>query len=143
MDLRYLRKAKFGSDQRCPILAGVLSFLEGVYNSVAETLPDVRDGPCDEDADDPMDPYAGGDSLLELVLKKSAGNGKVKLHKRGVEVCPTRTTASGCEIRFLPPGTVKDYWVQYKQVQESDGNVASFPTFWRVGFGCGTFLLPC
>ena len=50
VDLRYLRKAKFGSNQQCPILAGVVSFLEGVYNSVAETLPDVRDGPCDEDA---------------------------------------------------------------------------------------------
>ena len=130
VDLRYLKKAKFAGEGQCSSVPGVISFLESVYNSIAENLPDVRDGPCDLDADGGLDPYAADDVFkLAMTLEPADEKVKVKKHKRGVQVHPDRTVAAGCEIRWLPPGCVKDYWVQYKQT--AGDSAASFPTFWR------------
>eukprot|EP00438_Fugacium_kawagutii_P006468 Skav206265 [mRNA] locus=scaffold265:244596:255091:- [translate_table: standard] len=123
VDKRYLRRGKFITDKNGELLSGVLSFLEKVYSSVAESLPDVRDatfelpdGERPDDSDD-VDPYS---KVFDLAIQPDEKISKAKKHKRGVEVCPFKTTAAGCEIRWLPPGTIKEYWVQYKQMAGSD-----------------------
>ena len=128
VDLRYLKKAKFSSDQSDSTSAGVLSFLESIYTSIAENLPDVRDETWDADAEGVMDPYAG-DGAFDIAMAPEQKKNNVKKHRRGVEVCPYRTAAAGCEPRWLPPGSMKDYWVQYKH--GVTGRAASFATFWR------------
>lgn len=133
MDRRYLCKGKFTTDKNGELISGILSFLEKVYSSVAESLPDVRDATFElPDSETPnsdeVDPYS---KVFDLAMQPDEKISKTKKHKRGVEVCPFKTVAAGCEIRWLPPGTMKEYWVQYKQSAGSD-RVASFPTFWRV-----------
>lgn len=129
MDLRYLAKAKFGADRTDSCIPGVLSFLEMIYSSVAENLPDVRDSSYDVE----HDPYCDFSDLAVVpddARKNSGPKSKAKRQNRAVPVAPDRTIQSGCEPRWLPPGSMKDYWVQYKQ--ETAKPWASFPTFWRV-----------
>lgn len=128
VDRRYLERGRFSSEPS-GALPGVMSFLEQIYGSVAENLPDVRDGTYD----DVLDPYAEAAETSGLRPDESAkGNPsrtKTKQHRRQVPICPMRTVQAGCETRWLPPGTIKDYWIQYKQ--QVQGPVASFPSFWR------------
>lgn len=131
VDLRYLAKAKHHADKTSELFSGVFSFLEQIYNSIAESLPDVRD--CTYDS--PLDPYAimvDTESSQRDPSQQSTQEPKStsKRHRRGVAVDPLRTVQAGCEVRWLPPGAIKDYWVQYKQ--QAPGQAASFPTFWRV-----------
>ena len=119
VDLRYLKKEQ-GHAVEVVHLPGVLSFLESVYTSIAETLPDVRDvlsgAKPDED-----DPYCQAFDDQSSVPKKRM--------RRGVMIAEGRTVQDGCQEKWLPCGTMKEYWVQYKQ--QSSDNAASFPTFWR------------
>ncbi len=129
VDRRYLERGRF-SGKCSGALPGLISFLEQIYGSVAENLPDVRDGTYD----DVLDPYAEAAESSGLRPDEPA-KGKpckthTKKHRRQVPVCEMRTVQAGCETRWLPPGTMKDYWVQYKQ--QVQGPVASFPSFWRV-----------
>lgn len=139
VDLRYLKKAKFHAEKHEDLLAGILSFLEQIYCSVAENLPDVRDSGHDDGAD----PYAlhAEQSAIQMDESRSSSaqskfkavvKSKVKKKQRGVQVHPQRTVAAGCEERWLPPGHMKDYWVQYRGQVPQGETVASFPTFWRV-----------
>ena len=50
MDLRYLKKGQADSVPS-EVRSAVISFLEKVFQSQAETLPDVRDDCADESAD--------------------------------------------------------------------------------------------
>ncbi|CAK9008254.1 FO synthase subunit 1 [Durusdinium trenchii] len=116
VDLRYLAKAKHHADKTSELFSGVFSFLEQIYNSIAESLPDVRD--CTYDS--PLDPYAimvDTESSQRDPSQQSTQEPKStsKRHRRGVAVDPLRTVQAGCEVRWLPPGAIKDYWVQYKQ----------------------------
>ena len=47
--------------------------------------------------------------------------------------------ADGMEERYLPAGTMKEYWIQYRHQSQSEQQ-ASFPTFWRVPFNELTFM---
>lgn len=47
-DLRYLRKSRLGRSRDVELLADVTGFLHRVYGSIAETLPDVRDGTLED-----------------------------------------------------------------------------------------------
>ena len=128
-DMRFLNRPKARTDGDAPI-AKVSSFLEGIYHSVAETLPDVvdlkddagveytchTDGSCD-----PPDGYAAilGAGIRKPVLK-------VRRKKKGLQLHPERTHHR--EIRFLPPGTIKDY---YEQFCASEQCRISFRAFWK------------
>ena len=133
-DLRYLAKPR-------SLVAGesgtgkVTSFLQSLYESVAETLPDVRDEPSLEyafkgnPALESTDPYA----ILDLVQFADEGGppraGKVRKYKKGLKLhVERRPENSGFEVRYLPPGTMKEYFEQFQCV---DGQI-SFATFWRV-----------
>lgn len=111
------------------MVSSVLSFLESIYNSMAETLPDVRDTLQDvfPDCSD-SDPYLAAMDFDGPVEKPPKG----KKMRRGVQVAPGRTVQEGCELRFLPPGTMKEFWVQYCQGCPTTARKASFPTFWRL-----------
>ena len=112
-----------------------MSFLETIYTSVAETLPDVRDETYDGETDHETsvdDPYSLHIGLYQDEAQKVAKEKvpKAKKHHRGVQVCPGRTVAEGCEERWLPNGTMKEYWVQF--CTQNPSAKVSFPTFWRV-----------
>ena len=123
------------------LFAGIFSFLEQIYASVAETLPDVRDNTYENE----VDPYAlevetvveqkdVGESDSQRKMRLASPKTKVKKFRRGVAVDPSRTVQAGCEVRWLPPGNMKDYWTQYKQQVGDKSTGASFPTFWRVAW---------
>ena len=106
----------------------VTSYLQTLYESVAETLPDFRDDPgikCELLTGlSPMsDSY--GDSLsgrAALGFSK-----KSRMYKKGVRVHDERRPEeSGREVRFLPPGVMKDHWEA----------MASFDPLGKVSFGC-------
>lgn len=141
MDLRYLRKGKFSAETVSESFSSVVSFLESVYYSIAENLPDVRDGTLDDEECDAYAELATSEEGIRLsetavpskvsASQPNAKSSRLARHRRGVDVNPLRT-AQGCEVRWLPPGAMKDYWIQYRS-QLSDGvPVASFVTFWRV-----------
>eukprot|EP00435_Cladocopium_sp_Y103_P059081 s1635_g21.t1 len=129
VDLRYLQRAGFGADSTKECVSEVLSFLESIYCSVAENLPDVRDATWDEGP--PEDPYGMSTGLEPAKVPIVEKQVKVKKHQRAVKVCPGRSVADGMEERFLPAGTMKEYWIQYKNQSQSEQQ-AAFPTFWRV-----------
>lgn len=94
-------------------LADVTGFLHRVYGSIAETLPDVRDGALEESEIQELttDPY------IKARPRKFFRSVPLREHN--------------LEPRYLPPGTMKEYWVQYVQ-QSQLAKPASFPCFWRV-----------
>ena len=154
LDLRYLTRQSGHVAQKDETRADVASFLHQLYHSCAETLPDVRDDPlspqeeidlAESDAkhDEPdLDPYAqklaAVASGAEVLPAKDSGKKRRKLRK-GVRVNPLRSDE---EVRYLPPGCMKDHWDQYRLVSVLE-KPASFPTFWRVAGPCvRSFLFP-
>ena len=137
VDLRYLRGVrkldKTGDSQR----AHVLTFLEQVYESQAETLPDVRDEPASDvhvaqfklnigQQEVFKDVYAECDvEHLNQSLEPKVR--KLRKHCRSVKINPDRVNE---EPRFLPPGTMFDVWQQMKASNPSCS--VSFPQFWRI-----------
>ena len=108
LDLRYLIRCKFGQNKSPQVISDVISFLEQIYMSVAENLPDVRDDTLDDQRATP-DSKALSLDLYGTEGDDSAKGTKTKKYQRGVPICPGR----GCEERFLPAGTMKGYWIQY------------------------------
>ena len=109
----------------------MLSFLEYIYNSVAETLPDFRDElptACASVALNLADPYAK--ALHEECADPDLPKAKPRRKKGQIEINGSRT-AKTFETRFLPPGSMKEYYEQYV-LQSGLEKAASFPTFWRV-----------
>lgn len=142
-DLRYLKGVpQKGVRPTNDSRERVVSFLRGIYESVAETLPDVRDDPFDPDVDIPtvscevpelMDPYAK--ILGAKNIKKKNTKKKRKLRKKGaVEVNPDRKKAFEDRVRFLPPGAMKDYHEQFVSAhpRAADEKPIALSTFWRV-----------
>ena len=121
LDLRYLEKTKFGRDDIPEVVTEVITFLEQIYTSVAENLPDVRDESWDgASTNGREDPYSLRlDTLYPQPTLPAERITKSKKHQRGVQICPGRSVADGCEERFLPAGTMKD------------NKKASFPTFFH------------
>ena len=123
-DLRYLTRPKSrvaGEDGA----AKVVSFLQSIYDSVAETLPDVKDDGvetyfegCDPNAVDDYSTVAVPESTLKKARKYKSG---LKLHQE------RRPCNSQLEVRFLPPGSMKEYYEQFMTVDDK----VSFSLFWR------------
>ena len=137
VDLRYLKRAESGADHTRECVSKVISFLETIYSSVAENLPDVRDDTWDEGP--PEDPHGMSIGLEPGKVPIVERQAKVKKHQRAVKVCLGRSVADGMEERYLPAGTMKEYWIQYRHQSQSEQQ-ASFPTFWRGPFNELTFM---
>ena len=136
-DLRYLAKPRMMA-QHHEVRADVVSFLANLYNSCAETLPDVKDDPLSAEeevslqqatTDPEVDPYAK--AMEDVISGKKVlpgPPGKKRKKKKGVEINPAR---ADMEKKWLPPGCMRDHWEQYR-LQSELPKPASFPTFWRV-----------
>lgn len=133
--MRYLSKPKANLtyDATRP---DVVSYLQQLYTSCAETLPDVRDDPLSpqEQVEFLQLDGAQGDPYAEKLFDVSKGVGELPAKRkkerkqiRGLKINQERLKE---ETRFLPPGTMKDHWEQYRQVSPLP-SPASFPTFWR------------
>lgn len=133
MDMRYLTRAINKEPQAT---SECVSFLEGIYESVAETLPDLVDSSMLTSLEETpgavsiRDAYAAsldmesGMSQVNVTKKKGP-----RTTRKGLQVFRDR----GKEVRFLPPGRMKDYYEQL--CANFDGLVKkppSFPTFYRV-----------
>lgn len=114
----------------------IVSFLEYLYQSVAETLPDFRDelGNTSAVKVDVADPYA------EKLHAKGEGE-KIQSDLAPPRKKPRKTnrqvvinqSRKEMEERFLPPGTMKEFFDQYV-LQSALSKPGSFPTFWRVSW---------
>ena len=136
-DLRFLKKS-------CSKVAGesstarVVSFLETLYESVAETLPDVRDDAISAKLVEPV--IAQGDGYAANLTEEATASDPLKqIHaeqkrprkrKKGLQLHPERhPDVSKLEVRYLPPSTMKEHW---ETMQSLDGKEAvSFGTFWK------------
>lgn len=136
-DLRYLSKPR-ATDRNHEVRADVVGFLADLYNSCAETLPDVRDDPLTAEeelslseptkAEPESDPYAK--TMADVISGRQdllGVKGRKRKKRRGVEINPAR---SNMEPKWLPPGCMRDHWEQYRLVSHLP-QPASFPTFWR------------
>ncbi|CAK9066003.1 unnamed protein product [Durusdinium trenchii] len=107
VDLRYISKPM--SKNPSEATASVASFLSSMYQSVAETLPDIRDEACDFEIETTLAAPEDETDKVDLARKPELGG----LH----------------EERYLPPGSLKEIWEQYKVLNTP---AASFVTFYRV-----------
>ena len=135
-DLRYLKR-KYSVVAGDCASARVISYLESLYESVAETLPDVRDDPsivtknCVVPAD-----QVQGDGYSERLGHRvpapddSAVNPKRKLRKRKMSLIldPARQADPNLEVRYLPPGSMRDHWET--MISLDPRSAPSFKTFW-------------
>ena len=122
-----MKKAKVGTTSSSELRADVTGFLHHIYASIAENLPDVRDGTIDDDDDEDL-----GKAVVELKsdpYHSEVSKGKVVKPRKFFRSVPIRD--GSLEPRYLPPGTMKDYWTQYVR-QSTLSAPASFPVFWRV-----------
>ena len=115
-------KKSLDRDRNTELLGDVTDFLHKIYSSIAETLPDVRD-----DAGGAADDPDSGILELETEYQPGVGVSSKPRKKRRSVVLRDRTL----ETRFLPPGSMKEYWVQYTR-QSKLKSPASVPCFWRV-----------
>ena len=113
-------KKSLERERNTELLGDVTDFLHKIYSSIAETLPDVRDD-AGGAADDP------NSGILELETEYQPGVSSKPRKKRRSVVLRDRSL----ETRYLPPGSMKEYWVQYTR-QSKLKSPASFPCFWRV-----------
>ena len=150
VDLRFLKKPRAHTMMDFQsVRADCVSYLSSIYESVAEVIPDVRDS--DAPADD--EGANAGQVILDacdIELHKNMDDApadlpprahpppkKKKVHtkRRGVEMNPDRLSSleecESHEVRFLPPGSMKQFWEQYKLVSNLE-KPAAFPTFWKV-----------
>ena len=142
-DMRYLLAgipAK-GERQYGDARARTVTFLQGVYNSVAECLPDFRDDGYDADEL----PTVNDLKVLELEdpYTQFLEEGKPLLKPFGARQKLTRKKKFSLsinldrkeEVKFLPPGNMKDYWEQMVAA-ESASNLPPVPftTFWRTWY---------
>ena len=153
-DLRYIERphSQCGAEQS-ECRTDVVSFLAGIYESVAETLPDVKDSTFDDvkPEDIPpsglVDPYAlelnkqleldvrvletDPDTPQALPLPREAKSMPRK-KRRSIHMNLDRSGSGEMvrEEKFLPPGSMKEYFMQYQAISQLE-KPASFATFWR------------
>lgn len=121
----------------------VCSFLETLYESVAETLPDVKDDGIEtvlepDLSQEPPDAYvealtASGVSQVPAVVCKpgKTKNQKPRKRKFGLDLHVERQPGnSGLQVKHLPPGCMRDYYDQFRSLDEVENQV-SFKTFWK------------
>ena len=149
VDLRYIKRPRSHTSGEQEVRSSVVSYLNQVYESTAETLPDLRDTTF-KDADPnslgisvvdmPLDSYSAelnreSDEKMRfahLLSRKNVAVKKPRKKRRSVVMNAARLQGEDAkEVRWLPPGSMKEIWDQYRVVCEGE-RLASFPTFWRV-----------
>ena len=131
LDLRFVAqpRVKVAGETAC---AKVASFLESLYHSTAETLPDVReDGvvlTTHEGEDLTCDAYAESVGACPLGARPGASSSKrPRKRKMNLEVHPERSAEHmDREVRFLPPGCMRDHWEAMAAIER-----VSFKVFWK------------
>ena len=135
--------AKVGAQGTSQIRGDVATFLECLYESVAETLPDFRDelgsahgiaiavgDPCaaelEAHAQSSNKKRSAEESLADVDLRPR----KKFSRSRQVKVNMERTSGT-FEERWLPPAAMMEYYGQYKS-QSGLEKPGSFKSFWRV-----------
>lgn len=123
MDLRFVTAPKSKVAGESPS-ATVMSFLHSLYESCAGTLPDVRDDPSMQKSG--FNTWEEEDAYAQ-VLSQDISSG-VRKRKKSLNVNTDRLKQF--EVRFLPPGAMKDHYEALKAV--TDLETVSFKTFWTV-----------
>ncbi|CAK9096397.1 FO synthase subunit 1, partial [Durusdinium trenchii] len=125
----YLQRplANVGFARNAQVRGDICTFLEYLYDSVAETLPDFRDemGSSSTVRLTVEDPYAKemqnqqsvDESLEEVDLRPRT---KPRKRKGQVQINMSRTSAT-MEERFLPPSSMKEYYEQYRSQLKQAG----------------------
>ena len=118
VDLRYLAqpKGRVGATAAAQVRSDICSFLELIYESVAETLPDFRDemGGGTTICANLNDPYSvelqkqSKKQVLDQQLE-DVPKAKPRKRKHQVEINMDRTAATH-EERWLPPGSMQEYY---------------------------------
>lgn len=129
-DTRFLKLGVRRREEDNPVVAKIISFLENLYQSVAETLPDMRAAPdCETTLVDgatvtvegDYDPYA---EVLNAEQQATIKPRKKPRAFKSLALDPALEVEK--EVRWLPPGGhMKDYW---EQMCLTDGKV-SFSQF--------------
>jgi len=135
LDTRYLQKGipKKGEKSTDSSRQRIVTFLRGIYESIAETLPDIRD-----DTWDGVDTSSTNFELPELVDPYSEVLGrkvkKPRKRKFSLQLNQERRDVDIFEERFLPPGSMKEYHEQMRATEllSQDEKPVAFSTFWRV-----------
>lgn len=139
-DLRYLKREASSPQGECAT-SRIVSYLQEIYESIAETLPDFRgqsDVVCGETFQ--LDPASADAYAMELEASIAAGEAhgteglnellKSKSQRRFKHVLVDMEKVPVQEPRFLPPGAhMRDYW---EQMQATSSQKVSFSQFWRV-----------
>lgn len=152
VDMRYLQKGvpKRGQRDGDSARGQVVSFLRGVYESIAETLPDVRDDAWEDGAEltegcmsvqlpqlepDPHSQAMGDPNVDSKLMPKPKARG-IQVKRRGLSMNRERRPENGYEKRWLPPGHIKDYYDQFLSSPSGriygNGKKIAFSTFWRI-----------
>lgn len=140
VDLRYLRRPLARLDaESCR--ARITSFLEEIYQSVAENLPDVKDSTADDveltlhTADgieeDQYTVALSEDALVSVPAPPGSGKKRIRTSIKSVKISDDRHPSKPMlEIRWLPPGRIIDYWNQLRAAHPSEK--VAFSYFWKV-----------
>ena len=113
----------------------VVAFLHSLYESTAETLPDVREAPDMVKKASSLvfyeeDNYAGSELVVGGKLSRK------RTRKMSLNIDTAR--AQNFEERHLPPGCMKDHYETFRTL--TGPNAASFKTFWKVWHEQFSFL---
>ena len=133
-DMRYLKgipkTERSDNDSR----SRIASFLSGIYESVAETLPDVRDDTFDPDDFDPKAAFVEVPELVDPYVKAMESRPQKKPRKRkfSVTLNTSRKELFEGQERWLPPGHIRDYYEQFKAAMDDNQKVPAFSTFWQI-----------
>ena len=138
LDMRYISKPL-----SCPsaTTSNIVSYLQSLYDSVAETLPDKLDELCKADdvsikrCPSPVvaeaDPYAleikVGRTTYPSMFGKDDSPSKKRL-RGSVHLDACGPVCDRVE-KLLPPGNFHDQWEMYTVVT---GTTCAFSTFWRI-----------
>lgn len=128
-DLRYLRAHHARAEHGEGASARVMSFLQSVYDSVAETLPDCRDDGVEvrlTHTEEEKDPYAAALGVVEKIKAQPHAQ-KLRMCWKSARRNPDRRHL---EVRHLPPGRMKEYYEQMVATHPEDK--VAFSTFWYV-----------
>lgn len=123
--------------------ARIITFLESIYQSVAENLPDVKEL---QDAsvdgvelalhspgtvfEDKYTDAINEQNLVSVSAPPQSKKDRIHCQIKSVKINEDRRPSkSGLEIRHLPPGHILDYWQQFRAA-DAEGGVA-FSYFWR------------
>lgn len=144
-DMRFLRKGipTKGCQNHGDSRARIVTFLRGIYDSVAETLPDARDDAYDFGAIQIAELPELGDAYAEKLMEKPEPQRKARKRKFSLTINQDHKD----EVRYLPPGHMKDYWLQLVAAEKCPAGSSSgswkqipFSSFWRVWYEEFSFM---